>query len=336
MTRAPGSPAPAAVPARDGLLNILKPPGMTSHDVVARVRRLLGVRRVGHTGTLDPGAAGVLVLCVGRATRLVELLQEEDKAYRAEMCLGAATDTQDAFGEVVRVERDCAVDRARLREVMQRFVGPVQQVPPMTSAIRHQGRRLYELAREGVAVPREPRTVRIHRLELVRVEPDAGVLRAGTRITFDVTCSKGTYVRTLCADMGEALGCAAFMSFLLRTRVGELDLGTARTLEELEADAAAGGPVLLPMDAALSRWPRVDLPAEAAARVAYGQPVAAASRAAAGGPGPERAPSAPDEGETRSRRRWVRLYDPAGNLLALAEPEGRGADVRWRPRIVFS
>src|SRR5690606_11434231 len=185
--------------------------------------------------------AGVLVLCVGRATRLVELLQEEDKAYRAEMCLGAATDTQDAFGEVVRLERDCAVDRARLREVMQRFVGPVQQVPPMTSAIRHQGRRLYELAREGVAVPREPRTVRIHRLELVRVEPDAGVLRAGTRITFDVTCSKGTYVRTLCADMGEALGCAAFMSFLLRTRVGELDLGTARTLEELEADAAAGG-----------------------------------------------------------------------------------------------
>lgn len=318
-----------AASGRDGLLNVLKPPGMTSHDVVARIRRLLGVRRVGHTGTLDPGAAGVLVLCVGRAARLVELLQAEDKAYRAEMCLGVSTDTQDAFGEPIRTDPDCAVDRRKLMDVLQRFVGRRQQVPPMTSAVRHRGRRLYELAREGVAVERRPRTIRIHRLHLVRVEPDQEVLRCGARVTFDVVCSKGTYVRTLCADLGEALGCGAFMSFLLRTRVGALELSGARTLEELEAAVATGRSVLLPMDAALAGWPRVQLSEEAARRVLHGQAVT----------GPPATPGADGCGERDgppADRPLARLYDPDGNLLGMAEPQPRGTEVVWRPRIVFS
>lgn len=314
----------AAVSQQDGLLNVLKPPGMTSHDVVARVRRLLGIRRIGHTGTLDPGAAGVLVLCVGRATRLVELLQAEDKAYRAEMCLGTATDSQDAFGEPERIVPDCAVRREALDAALTSFVGEIEQIPPMTSAVKHRGRRLYELARAGVAVERKPRRIRIERLDLVRVEPDGDVLRFGSRVTFDVTCSKGTYVRTLCADIGDALGCGAFMSFLLRTRVGELTLADARTLEELERAVSAGEPVLLPVDVALSRWPRVELSDEAARRVLHGQTV----------PGP------PAEAETFSGSdhvpRLTRLYAPDGRFIAMAEPRRRSRETLWRPRIVFS
>lgn len=302
----------------DGLLNVLKPPGMTSHDVVARVRRLLGVRRVGHTGTLDPGAAGVLVLCVGRATRLVEWLHAEDKEYRAEMCLGIATDTQDAFGTPQRVVRRFAVPRQSLLDTLTRFVGTIEQVPPMTSAVKHEGRRLYELARQGVEVERAARTVEIHRLSVVRVEPDADVLGFGTKIVFDVTCSKGTYVRTLCADVGEALGCAAHMSFLLRTRVGGLRIDEARTLDELEQDVAAGRSVLLPMDMALARWPKVQLDPADAQRIRHGQLVPAEGGAVSA------------EG-----RPLTRLYDENGRLVALAELQPYGRRAAWRPRVVF-
>jgi len=306
----------------DGLLNVLKPPGMTSHDVVDRVRRLLGVRRVGHTGTLDPGAAGVLVLCVGRATRLVEWLHAEDKEYRAELVLGIATDTQDAFGAPQRVERGCAVPREALLATLGRFVGAIEQVPPMASAVKRQGRRLYELARAGVEVERAPRTVHIRRLTPVRIEPDDDVLGFGTRVLFDVVCSKGTYVRTLCADIGAALGCGAYMSFLLRTRVGALTIDSARTLDELERDVAAGIPVLLPMDAALAAWPKVTLDAAGARRIRHGQPVAAGAEGA---------------GEGRTGQVWLaRLYDENGRLLALAAAERRGGNIVWRPRVVFS
>lgn len=306
-----------AVAEQDGLLNVLKPPGMTSHDVVAKVRRIFGIRRIGHTGTLDPGAAGVLVLCVGRATRLVEWLQAEDKEYRAEMRLGVTTDTQDAYGRPVRVVRECAVPRATLLRVLERFVGDIRQVPPMTSALKHEGRRLYELARAGVEVERPARLVRIHRLSVVRIEPDDDVLGFGAKVTFDVACSKGTYVRTLCADIGEALGCGAHMSFLLRTRVGELTIAGARRLDELERDVAAGRSVLLPMDSALSGWPRVNLSADDARRARHGQLVPAER---SGG----REPSG-----------MARLYDENGRLIALAEGHRRGGRRFWRPRVVF-
>src|SRR5690606_24785672 len=182
-------------------------------------------------------------------------------------------------------------------------------VPPMASAVKRQGRRLYELARAGVEVERAPRTVHIRRLTPVRIEPDDDVLGFGTRVLFDVVCSKGTYVRTLCADIGAALGCGAYMSFLLRTRVGALTIDSARTLDELERDVAAGIPVLLPLDAALAAWPKVTLDA-------------------AGAEG---------AGEGRTGQVWLaRLYDENGRLLALAAAERRGGNIVWRPRVVFS
>lgn len=312
-------------PAPEGLLNVLKAPGYTSHDVVARVRRLLGVRRIGHTGTLDPGAAGVLVLCVGRATRLVELLQAEDKAYRVEMVLGVHTDSHDAFGQPLAIRRGLRVPRERLEEAAARFVGDILQVPPMTSAIKHQGRRLYELARQGIEVARPPRRVRIHALRIVRVEPDEPELTFGTRVLFDVVCSKGTYVRSLCADLGAALGLGAYMSFLLRTRVGAFDLADAQTLEELERDAARGALALIPKEAALARWPAVTLSPEGARRVSHGQTVGPALLAGAG-PTPE---PGMDGGP-------VRLLDPAGRLLAVADPVPTPQGTGFRPKIVFT
>ena len=321
----------------DGVLNVLKAPGCTSHDVVAAARRLLGVRRVGHTGTLDPGAAGVLVLCVGRATRLVELLQDQDKAYRAEMVLGVRTDSQDSFGKPISVQRDMRVPREALDAVLPRFLGAIAQVPPMASALRHQGRRLYELAREGVEVERAPRTVRIASLRIVRVEPDAPVLTFGTRVMIDVVCSKGTYVRTLCADIGDALGCGGYMSFLLRTRSGGFDLAHARTLEELEQDAARGHVPLLGIDDALAHLPVVWLSAEGARRAAHGQAVGGRLLApAAEAQDAHAAPDGAAQAGGSAAPRPVRLKGPDGRLVAVADPVETPQGLAFRPRIVWN
>lgn len=321
--------------APEGVLNVLKAPGYTSHDVVARVRRLLGIRRIGHTGTLDPGAAGVLVLCVGRATRLVELLQAEDKAYRAEMVLGVSTDSQDSFGRPISEDLGMRVPRAQLEAVMARFVGTIKQVPPMASAVRHQGRRLYELARIGVDVERPAREVTIYEMHLVRVEPDADVLTYGARILFDVVCSKGTYVRTLCADIGRALGCGAYMSFLLRTRAGAFGIQQSRTLEELEEDLRQGTVPMVGMDQALAHLPMVRLSAEAARRAAHGQVVVEADRLVDDfRPGGQRVDAPAPPGATVQGP--VRLQDPDGRLVAVADPVATAHGRGWHPRIVLN
>lgn len=317
-----------------GLLPVLKQPGLTSHDVVGRARRLLGLRRIGHAGTLDPGASGLLLLLVGRGARLAELLQAEDKTYVAEMFLGVATDTQDAFGTVLSKQRDFALHRSRLVEVMESFVGSSLQLPPMTSAVRRHGKRLYELAREGLEAERPPRPVEVHSLTLLRIEPhgtapgtEDGPFGFGTRVTFRVHCSKGTFVRTLCHDMGRRLGCGAFMSFLLRTRAGDVDLTQARTLDDLEAEAETGSVSLLPLDAALRHVPKAVLTPSGARAVRVGRAVdeghflLPAERSEAGRQGPG--------------SHMLRLYDGDGALLALSIPDG-DISGRWRPRIVFS
>ena len=213
----------------DGLINILKPPGMTSHDVVNWVRRLTGIKKAGHTGTLDPAAAGVLLLCVGRATRVIEYLPD-DKQYRAEITFGVKTDTGDSFGEIIYTNNVTDLTPSRLENELLGFLGEIEQVPPMTSAVRHQGVKLYELARRGVVVKRKPRRATIHELRMVKWSGAAG--RLPTAI-FDVSCSAGTYIRTLCADIGDRLGCGAHMSFLLRTRAGAFAIDRSYTLEEL-------------------------------------------------------------------------------------------------------
>lgn len=254
----------------DGLLNVLKPVGMTSHDVVDFIRRLAGTRRVGHTGTLDPGAAGVLVMAMGRATRLAEFVAETDKAYRVEITFGRATDTGDAYGTTVAGSGDAATDPARLRDVLPHFTGEIEQIPPMASAVHHEGRRLYELRREGTQVEMPPRRVTIHRLALLEFTDGPP-----SRAWLDVTCSKGTYIRGLCHEIGAALGAGAYASFMVRTRVGRYTLEDAHTLEELASLAQSGR---LPEatespDLALGDLPAVELSALQRQAVLHGQGV---------------------------------------------------------------
>ncbi len=210
----------------NGILNFLKPPGMTSHDAVAVVRRVLWTKKVGHTGTLDPQAAGVLPICVGQATRIVEMLQEDRKTYRAELTLGMTTDTQDRWGTVLS-EHPVAVTEQELADALQRFTGDILQIPPMFSALKVDGQKLCDLARKGITVEREARSQTIHSIRLIRFD--------GKRALFDVVCSKGTYIRTLCHDVGADLGCGGVMSFLLRTATGAFDIRNSITLEELKA-----------------------------------------------------------------------------------------------------
>lgn len=209
----------------DGVLVVDKPVGITSHDVVDEVRAIFRMRKVGHTGTLDPPASGVLPLCLGRATKISRFLMDLDKEYVATVRFGVETTTQDSTGEVV-AERDASgLTEEALRAVLPRFQGHIEQIPPMVSAIRKDGVRLYELARQGVEVPREPRRVFVKELELLEFSPPTARLR--------VVCSKGTYVRTLCADIGKALGVGAHQSALVRTRCGAFRLEDAWQLERL-------------------------------------------------------------------------------------------------------
>ena len=212
----------------DGFINVLKPTGLSSHDVVDIVRRIFKQKRVGHAGTLDPAAAGILPVALGRAARLVEYMEGADKSYRAEIAFGYATDTGDVYGEVIEsVENPVLPSEEELRSVLGRFVGVITQTPPAYSAIKVGGQRAYDLARQGTAVEMRARTVTIHRLELVCMDA------AHARILVDVDCAKGTYIRSLCTDIGTALGLPATMRFLLRTRVGGFVLADSYTLEEL-------------------------------------------------------------------------------------------------------
>ncbi|HEV8242755.1 MAG TPA: tRNA pseudouridine(55) synthase TruB [Nitrospirales bacterium] len=216
--------------AVDGVLVINKPAGWTSHDVVAKARKLLGVSKIGHTGTLDPAATGVLVLCLGKATRIAEYLVNTDKEYRAVLRLGAATDTQDATGNVVGRTEGALPDEAAITAAMASFVGRLQQVPPMYSAIKVKGVPLYKSARAGRTVPRSPREFTVRSLQILSIASGAD----GTKdVTFDVVCSKGTYVRTLCADIGEALGVGGHLAGLERRRVGRFSIEDALSLDAL-------------------------------------------------------------------------------------------------------
>jgi tRNA pseudouridine55 synthase len=209
----------------DGVLLVDKPSGLTSHDVVDRIRRQFGFRKVGHCGTLDPAATGLLVIVLERATKLQDRLMADDKAYEGTMLLGVATDSQDADGKI-RAEKPVPPLTAEdVERVFERYRGDIQQVPPMVSALKHKGQPLYKLARKGKTVEREPRTVHIYDLRLLRLD--------SPRIGFRVTCTKGTYVRTLCADIGDVLGCGAHLAELRRLRSGAFDVNDARTLDLL-------------------------------------------------------------------------------------------------------
>ena len=214
----------------NGMINIYKEKGYTSSDVVARLRGILHMRRIGHTGTLDPDAEGVLPVCLGNATKIVDLIADRDKEYEAVMRLGVTTDTQDMSGTVLERADEASLEMLtgeRIREAAERFTGKIMQVPPMYSAVKVGGKRLYQLARQGKTVERQPRPVTIHELEIRAVELPL--------VTMRVRCSKGTYIRTLCHDIGQSLGTGAAMEGLLRTRVGSFRVRDAITLDEAEA-----------------------------------------------------------------------------------------------------
>jgi tRNA pseudouridine55 synthase len=215
----------------DGVLLVDKPATWTSHDVVAKVRAHFGFKKVGHCGTLDPMATGLLVLVLGKATRLSEKLTSDDKTYEGTITLGVTTNTEDADGEVLETKPVPPIAEADLEAVLQKFRGDIYQTPPMVSAIKHQGRPLYKLARKGIEVEREQRLIHIYDLRLLGMELP--------RVKFRMTCSKGTYVRTLAADIGKAIGCGAHLTDLRRTGAGKFQLERAHTLEQILARSRA-------------------------------------------------------------------------------------------------
>ncbi len=213
----------------NGLINIYKEPGFTSNDVVAKLRGILHQKKIGHTGTLDPDAVGVLVVCLGTGTKLVEMLTDHDKEYIAVVRLGVTTDTQDMSGQIL-CESDVNITKEELLDATKAFVGDYDQIPPMYSAVKVGGKKLYELAREGKEIERKPRKVHIDAITIL----DDSHLGDEHFFTMEVKCSKGTYIRTLCHDMGQRLGCGAAMQHLTRTRVGAFSLESAVTLSQVE------------------------------------------------------------------------------------------------------
>lgn len=281
----------------DGILLLDKPLHLTSNEALQRVKRLYQANKAGHTGSLDPLATGLLPVCLGGATKFSTYLLDADKHYRVRIRLGITTTTADAEGEVLETRPVAGVDEARLRAVMARFLGPIEQLPPMYSAVKHQGERLYKLARQGIEVERQPRTVTIHSMELIDL--------ALPELELDVHCSKGTYVRTLAEDLGAELGCGGHVIGLRRTGVGpyvepERRFVTQDEIEDLIATHEDPYPaldsLLLPLESALEHWPAVRLTADAAFYLGQGQAVLV--------------PQAPTEG-------LVRLYDPSRHFLGV-------------------
>lgn len=210
----------------NGIINVFKPKGITSHDAVNIMRRILNMKRIGHTGTLDPNVTGVLPLCIGKATRVSEYLLDADKEYVGELSLGFSTDTQDKYGKVLKTSNK-KINKDDINRVFNSFEGPIKQTPPMYSALKHNGKRLYELAREGKIVERKARDAYIYKLDIIKI--------SDSKILFYIKCSKGTYVRTLCNDVGELLGTYGYMSYLIRVGVGEFNINNSYSFDYIKS-----------------------------------------------------------------------------------------------------
>jgi tRNA pseudouridine55 synthase len=287
-------------PSVSGILNLNKPANITSHDVVNHIRRVSGIRRVGHAGTLDPLATGVLLVCLGPATRLVEYLVGQPKQYQATIRLGQETNTYDADGDVV-AEHPVHVTQVEVAAALAYFHGPISQTPPMFSAIKQAGRPLYKLARQGTEVPRPSRQVIVYDIELLAWNPPD--------VEIQLTCSAGTYVRSIAHDLGQMLGSGGHIAALRRTAVGRFTLNTSVSLAELNPEKL---PVLLqPIDTAVSHLPRLDLEAAEVSAVQQGQRIARHSA------------------ETEST--LVRAYRPDGRFLGILRAEG----TTWQPHKIF-
>ena len=247
-----------------GVLNIYKEKGYTSHDVVARLRRIVGQKKIGHTGTLDPEAEGVLPVCLGKATKLCDLLTDKDKTYEAVLLLGISTDTQDTTGKILEEKNTADLREEAVREVVLSFEGEYDQIPPMFSALKVGGKKLYELARDGKEVERKPRHVQIYRIRILQIDLP--------RVRMEVTCSKGIYIRTLCHDIGEKLGCGGCMESLLRTRVERFGVAESLRISEVEQlmDEGTLQEHMIKVDEMFPDYQKVYLTPEASAAVRNG------------------------------------------------------------------
>ena len=289
----------------NGILLLDKPIGMTSNAALQTVKRLFQARKAGHTGNLDPMASGLLPICLGEATKMSAFLLDADKRYEGVCKLGVRTNTADAEGAVIETRSVPVLDEAQVREVLARFTGRIEQVPPMHSAIKVNGQPLYKLAHQGLEIERKPRSVEVYELNLLRLERD--------ELELDVLCSKGTYIRTLAEDIGAALGCGAHLSCLRRTLAGPFAIANAVSLAELQHLAEDGLPaldeLLLPMQSALAGWPALNLTENTAFYLRQGQPVLV--------------PKAPTSG-------WVRLFAGEDRFIGVGQilDDGRVAPRR--------
>ncbi len=293
----------------DGALNLSKPAGWTSHDVVEKLRRSLGIRKVGHAGTLDPMATGVLPILLGKGTRVSEYLVEWDKEYETVLRLGQETDTQDATGAVIRERSVAGITEEAIRAAAAQFSGTLQQVPPMYSALKVEGRPLYKMARAGKTVDRAPRAITIHQLQVLKIEiPD---------VFFRVTCSKGTYVRTLCADIGQALGVGGHLRQLCRTKVGPFHIEDAVSPLDIDRDVLSHeqNSVVWGLDAVLRHLPEVVIDSSMVTRALNGAPIPRSAISRALG-----------ETQTGSGQAILRVKDPLGQLLGVGKFGKKGHD----------
>lgn len=279
-----------------GIINVYKQKGFTSHDVVAKLRGIVGQKKIGHTGTLDPDATGVLPVCLGKATKLCDLLTDKNKTYEAVLLLGKTTDTQDITGEVLEEKSTEALTEEKVREAIEGFIGDYEQIPPMYSALKVNGKKLYELAREGKVIERKARPVKILDIQILEIDLP--------KVRMEVSCSKGTYIRTLCHDIGEKLGCGGCMESLIRTRVSTFRIEDAKTLDEIETLKQEGklAELLVPIDAMFPFYPKITVKDDWKAFAKNGNPLDLKMLKEACG----------QDEETQ-----VRLYDESGKFIAI-------------------
>ena len=304
----------------NGILNIFKPKGISSHQIVREVRNILNVPKVGHTGTLDPSASGVLVICLGQATKIAEFLVGMRKHYQGEMILGISTDTQDSEGKIVQEKKvEADINEKRIKDTFRKYEGTISQTPPMFSAVHYQGKRLYHLARKGIEVKRNPKKVKIYQLNLIDFNQKVNPI-----VKFEVICSKGTYIRTLCNDIGDELGCGAYLSNLIRKKVGNFNIEDSLNLEKLKKDKTSVERYLISIDSALEELDKITVKSEATKTVLNGGFVSS-----------EQIMEIP-EGIKTEKDKFVKIFDAKGNLLSIASSiKEDGKDIFFKPVKVF-
>ena len=304
----------------NGIINIFKPKGISSYQVVREVRNILNIPKAGHTGTLDPSASGVLLICIGQATKIAEFLVGMKKHYQGEMTLGVSTDSQDSEGKIIqkkKVETD--IDEKRIKDILRKYEGTISQTPPMFSAAHYKGKRLYHLARKGIEVKRNPKKVKIYQLKLINFNQNVNPI-----VKFEVICSKGTYIRTLCSDIGDELGCGAHLSNLVRKKVGNFSIEDSINLEELKKEKALGERYLISIDSALEELNKITVKSEATKTVLNGGVISS-----------KQILEIP-EGLKTGKDKFVKMFDAKGNLLSIGTSiKEDGENIIFKPVKVF-